>query len=61
MPAAWAGPETLKGPRTRLSTSATAWGQKAQPRRKDAKPWILEKVRVMTTLSWARTSAMPGS
>jgi hypothetical protein len=61
MPASIAGVLTLKGPRMRLTASTTGAGAYIQPRGSAASAWILEKVRVITTLSLVATSSMPDS
>ena len=49
MPASIAAALTLNGPRTRLMASTICAGAYIQPMRTPPSPWILEKVRVMTT------------
>ena len=61
MPAAIAGALTLNGPRMRLMASMMCAGPYIQPSRSAASPWILEKVRHITTFSEVATSSMPDS
>jgi hypothetical protein len=56
-----AGVDTLKGPRMRF-TASTMWaGPNIQPIRSAARPWILEKVCVITVFSVVATSSRPCS
>ncbi len=56
---ACAGVETLNGPRIRLTASTMLAGPNIQPIRSAARPWILEKVCVITVFSVVATSSMP--